>query len=85
MNDQLFDTSDQQFSFDSHDVTISFKRLNLPGYVAYHVSFSSDRKDITVARATGMDRPYFWTSIPEGRQQEAEGVGKLIEEYLSKK
>jgi hypothetical protein len=29
-----------------------------------------------------MDAPFFWTSIPEGRQKEAEGVGKLIEEYL---
>jgi len=29
-----------------------------------------------------MNAPFFWTSIPEGRQKEAEGVGKLIEEIL---
>ncbi len=79
---ELFKQNDQKFEFVSHSVTLSCERLNLPGYVAFHVNFSSEREPIVVARAKGMERPFFWTSIPEGRQKEAEGVGKLIEGYL---
>lgn len=82
MPKELFNQKDQQFSFESHKVTLNCKRLNLTGYIAFKVEFSSDREPIVVARAKGMDKPFFWTSIPEGRQKEAEGVGKLIEEYL---
>jgi hypothetical protein len=82
MLNQLIDTIDQQFSFESHGVTLHCMRLDLVCYVAFHVKFSSDRRPITIARAKGMEAPFFWTSIPEGRQKEAEGVGKLIEEFL---
>ena len=82
MPDQLITTKDEKFSFESHGVIIMCQRLNLPGYVAFKVVFSSKRKPITIARAKGMNAPFFWTSIPEGRQKEAEGVGKLIEGYL---
>jgi hypothetical protein len=85
MAKELFTQKDQQFSFVSHHVTLSCERLTIPKYVAFRVVFSSEREAIVVARAKGMDRPFFWTSIPEGRQKEAEGVGKLIEEYLSDK
>ena len=82
MTNQLITTKDEKFSFESHGVTLSCMRLNLPKYVAFKVWFSSKRQPLVVARAKGMDAPFFWTSIPEGRQKEAEGVGKLIEEYL---
>lgn len=82
---ELFKESDQQFSFEAFNVTLSCNRLDIPDFVAFRVTFSSDREPIVVARAKGVNRPHFWTSIPEGRQKEAEGVGKLIEEYLSSK
>jgi len=59
------------------------EKLNLPGFNAFRVSFSSARKPIVIARASDINAVRFWTSIPEGRQQEAEGVGALIEEYLN--
>jgi hypothetical protein len=82
---ELFQNKDQFFSFESHNVKLNCERLDIPKYVAFRVNFSSEREPIVVARAKGADRPYFWTSIPEGRQKEAEGVGKLIEDYLGKK
>ncbi|MGE9310865.1 hypothetical protein ACLOAU_04445 [Niabella sp. CJ426] len=85
MTTELFGRDDRAFSFQSHNVTITCERLKLSGYLAYHVTFSSSRKPIVVARAEGVNQPFFWTSIPEGRQKEAEGVGKLIEEYLNQK
>lgn len=84
LDTQLFKTFDERFSIESHGVVIDCQRLDLPNYVAFRVEFSSKRKPLILAKAAGMDTPFFWTSIPEGRQKEAEGVGKLIEEYLSK-
>jgi hypothetical protein len=56
------------------------------GYRAFTVVFSSKRPIITVVRATNAKGERFWTTIPENesRQREAEGVGKLIQDYLSK-
>lgn len=82
---EIFKTIDERFSFESHGVTISCQRLDVPNYVVFQVEFSSARKPLVIARAAGMNVPFFWTSIPEGRQKEAEGVGKLIEEYLETK
>ena len=85
MPDQLFNTNDEEFSFESHGVMIMCKRLDIQKHVAYHINFSSPRKPIVIARAKFVDSDIRWTSIPEGRQKEAEGIGKLIDEYLSKK
>jgi hypothetical protein len=85
MPGQLFDTSDEKFSFEANEVIITCQRLNVQGSVAYYVEFSSERKPIVVAKAAFVTSPATWTSIPEGRQKEAEGVGKLIELYLTKK
>jgi hypothetical protein len=84
MSDQLFDSADTEFTFVSHGVTLSVKRFNLPGYVAFEVEFSSKRKPIIIARALDANLGKFWTAVPEGqhRETEAKGVGKLIEEYI---
>lgn len=85
MPNELFKQKDQKFSFTINSVTLNCERLQFPGYVAFRVVFSSSREPLVVARAKGAERPFFWTSIPEGRQKEAEGVGKLIEGYLLEK
>ena len=83
MSKQLFNTNDQSFSFEAHGVTITCHRLDIPKHVAYYIKFSSARKPITIARAKFVDSNVRWTSIPEGRQKEAEGIGELIDKYLS--
>lgn len=85
MPKQLFHTNDEIFSIDAYGVIITCQRLDIPKHVAYYVKFSSARKPITVARAKFVDSDVRWTSIPEGRQKEAEGVGKMIDQYLSRK
>ena len=70
------------FQLRINSVVITFQRLNLPGYIAYKASFTSPREPIVVARATDADNNRFWTSVPQGRQKEAEAIGKLIEEHL---
>jgi hypothetical protein len=85
MPNQLITTKDEKFSFESHGVIIMCQRLAVKKQVAYHVHFSSKRKPIVVARAKFEDSDARWTSIPEGRQKEAEGIGALIEQFLSTK
>jgi hypothetical protein len=76
---------DTNFEIESHGVKMKVERLSLPGHVAFRVVFSSARQPLVVARATNADAAKFWTSVPEGRQKEAEGVGALIQEYLQSK
>jgi hypothetical protein len=85
MSNQLFSTEDEKFSFEAYGVIITCQRVDIPGSTVYHVAFSSKRKPITIARAKFEDSKARWTSIPEGRQKEAEGVGQLIDLYLSHK
>ena len=48
----------------------------------FRVGFPDNRPPLIVVRAKGMDIGAFWTSIPEGRQEDADLIGELIEEYI---
>jgi hypothetical protein len=74
--------NENNFELELNGVRMHVARLNLPGHVAFRIEFSSTRKPLVIARATDAEAAKFWTSIPEGRQPEAEGVGKLIEAYF---
>jgi hypothetical protein len=70
------------FELQLNSVTMKVYELAIPKYTAFRVVFSSPRQPIVVAKTKDADKNIFWTSIPEGRQKEAEGIGKLIEEYF---
>ena len=74
--------TEQPFQLTLNGVTIFVKPLALPGYQAFEVSFSSPRKPLIIARTKDIDKKIFYTSIPEGRQNEAEDIGALISEYF---
>lgn len=48
----------------------------------FYVQFPGNRKMLTITVGKGLGDEKFWTSIPEGRQQEAEDVGQLIAEFI---
>lgn len=52
----------------------------------FHLEFADGRKplNITVAEMRGTGEK-FWTSVPEGRQEEAEQFGRLIAVYIRSK
>lgn len=81
----LFNDLEDSFTFEAHGVSLTCERVDLPRVVAYRVVFSSRRDPIVITQAKSPDNSKFWTSIPEGRQKEAEGVGRLIDEYLKNK
>ena len=74
---------DQPFQITYGNTVLNIRPVEMPGRLAFHVSFSSERKPLLVVRAENFNASYFWTSMPEGRQKEAEGLGNLIEEYLA--
>jgi hypothetical protein len=67
---------------------ISYKHQTVPTEVVrtggrtLYVARIPGLTPLVVHRAKTFDGPLFWTSIPEGRQQEAEEIGKLIDGYL---
>lgn len=48
----------------------------------YRVIFSDKRGPLVVTRALTDNAARWWTSIPEGRQREAEEIGTLIADYI---
>ena len=49
----------------------------------FHIVFGDGKRrplNITIAEAEGGEK--FWTSVPEGRQEEAEFAGKVIAAYI---
>jgi hypothetical protein len=71
------------FSFEFQGLSLTAKKIPMQGRLVYHIQFP-DRPALVIARATDFYASKFWTSIPEGRQPEAEAVGSAVQDYLSK-
>jgi superfamily I DNA/RNA helicase len=48
----------------------------------FYVQFTDARKPLTITVGEDRKEVKFWTSIPQGRQTEAEEIGKLIAAYI---
>ena len=55
--------------------------LDVGGQRIYKVNFPSG-VTLLMTRAKNADGVYFWTSVPEGKQRQAEEIGSLIEPIL---
>lgn len=51
----------------------------------FHITFSDKRKALVITVAETPGGKKWWTSVPQGRQKEAEEVGKLIATYIRAK
>jgi len=51
----------------------------------FRILFPDQRKPLVINLAKGYEGDKFWTSIPEGRQQEAEDIGAIVEQHLKTK
>lgn len=74
----------QNFSVSDGDLSLQVTEHSIGDQQVFHVVFGDGRKPIVVSRAftaTGK----LWTSIPQGRQKEAERVGALISQYFKNK
>ena len=71
-----------QFDIDHPTGRITVRKHVVAGEVVYHVQFPDKRQPLVLHRALDANARRFWTSVPEGRQQEAEEIGYLISEYF---
>jgi len=48
----------------------------------FRIAFPDGRQPLILTRAVAAEAFGFWTSIPEGRQEEAEVVGRILDEHF---
>lgn len=48
----------------------------------FHIVYPNSKSPLNITIAEDSDGVKFWTSLPEGRQEEAELAGKIIAAYL---
>jgi hypothetical protein len=70
------------FELDFQDGRIRVQRRLVANQTVYVVVFSDKRSHLVLTRATGDNANFFWTSVPEGRQKEAELVGPVIANHI---
>ena len=67
------------------DGKIKFQRHTIGGYTTvYRITFSDERPPLVITRAAGKEIGKHWTSIPEGRFEEAEEMRLIIEDYFKR-
>lgn len=65
--------------------TIRIAEHEVQGKRVFHVDFKNQKKPLVITVGIGLKDQKFWTSVPQGRQAEAEQIGKLIAEYIRAK
>ena len=76
--------TDPTFEIVLSDITITVTSHFVASEEVFRIEFSDGRPPLVVHEALGGNRP-FWTSIPQGRQKEAEFFGARIAEKLKNK
>jgi len=69
------------FELDYKNERVRVERRLFANQVIYRVLFSNKSTPLALTRTTDNVRK-FWTSVPEGRQKEAEEIGLLIEAFI---
>ena len=54
----------------------------LQGKRVFYIDFKGLRKPLVITVAFSISSGKFWTSVPQGRQEEAQQIGKLIADYI---
>jgi hypothetical protein len=70
------------FELSYSGVKIKVQRHSIGSQTIFRITFSNSGPPLVITRATHENAFRFWTSIPEGRQREAEEIGALISEYF---
>ena len=83
MRKQAVDCNDPKvFDIEIDDQVAQVNVHQIKSVKVYQLTFVGRRKPLNITVASNQDGERFWTSIPEGRQQEAELAGKAIAAYL---
>jgi hypothetical protein len=71
-----------KFQLEFNGEKIDVRRHYIGAQVIFRIMFENKKPPLVVTRAQHANAHKFWTSIPEGRQKEAEEIGALISEYF---
>lgn len=63
-----------------NELALPVERVSVGNTTVFRVGLMG-KSILVITRATKENGKKFWTSIPEGRQSEAELIGPLIESY----
>lgn len=72
----------EAFRIEYNHTTLTVYEKFIGGQVLFAVVFPGVATPLVLTRATRDNKEKFWTSIPEGRQREAEAIGPLIASHL---
>jgi len=73
------------FDIEYEGKTITVAEHEIKSKRVFRIDFKGWKKPLTMSVALNRFEERFWTSIPEGRQKEAEEIGKLIAGYIRNK
>lgn len=72
----------QQFQIVLNGHTVQVSMHIISKAKVFHIVYPDSRTPLNITIAENEDGGKFWTSVPEGRQEEAEFAGKVIASYL---
>ena len=72
------------FEIEYRGIITKVETIKLPTQILFKANLIN-KQPLVLCRATDFNHAKFWTSVPEGRQKEAEEIGPLIEQYFRSK
>ena len=69
------------FEIELNGIRAWVTRHQIRSTVVYHIVYANGMLPLTITRAAKEDGSPFWTSVPQGRQAEAELAGKAIASF----
>jgi hypothetical protein len=73
------------FDIEYKGLTAKVQQIGYDENRIFNITFSDNRKPLVITVSVKRDGTKWWTSVPQGRQIEAEEVGKLIAMYIRAK
>lgn len=73
-----------KFEVEAEGIKIMVSEHTVHDQQVYRLIFNDKRAPLVITRATTWQGKT-WTSIPQGRQQEAETFGQIVTQYLDRR
>jgi hypothetical protein len=73
------------FSIEYQGLAATVTEHDLAETRVFHITFTGARKPLVITVSEMPGGKKWWTSVPQGRQKEAEEVGRLIADYIRAK
>lgn len=72
----------KSFDVELHRQIVRVSGHKIKSSRVFHLVFPDRKPALNITIAENSDGEKFWTSVPEGRQEEAEFAGKVIAAYI---